>query len=57
MITVRLLLKDYNHLAKCLIPIGAQINMSMDDRIVMLKRHCRQFTKEEARDKISAHTR
>ena len=57
MIAVRLLLKDYNHLAKCLIPIGAQINMSMEDRIAMLKRHCRQFTKEEARAKITAHTR
>lgn len=54
MITVRLLLKDYNHLAKCLIPIGAQIDMPMEERIAMLKRQCRQFTKEEIRAKFTA---
>lgn len=55
MITVRLLMKDYDHLAKCFVPIGDQINMSTEERIAMLKRHCRQFTKEEARAKMNAH--
>ena len=57
MITVRLLLKDYNHLTKCFVPLRAQIVLSMEDRIAMLKRHCRQFTEEEARAKTTSRTR
>lgn len=47
MLTVYLLAKNYDHVAKCLVPIGAQIDMSMEERILMLKRHTRQFTKEQ----------
>jgi hypothetical protein len=47
MITLRLLMKDYEHLARCLVPIGDQISMTMDERVAMLKRHTRRFTEEE----------
>jgi len=53
MITVRLLMKDYERLARCLVPIGAdQISMTMDERVAMLKRHTRRFTEEEIRQKF-----
>ncbi|ETS76340.1 hypothetical protein PFICI_11727 [Pestalotiopsis fici W106-1] len=48
MITIRLLQKDYKCLARCMIPIGErQLSMSMDERIALLKRHTRKFTREE----------
>ncbi|KAH8904991.1 fatty acid desaturase [Coniochaeta sp. PMI_546] len=53
MITVRLLMKDYEHLARCLVPIGDQISMSMDERVAMLKSHTRRFTEEEIRQKFA----
>ena len=52
MITVRLLMKDYHTLARCLVPIGSQISMSFDERVAMLKSHTRQFTEEEIRQKF-----
>ena len=51
MLTFNLLTKNYAHLEKCLIPIGAQIDMSTEERIAMLKSHTRQFTKEELKAK------
>jgi hypothetical protein len=54
MITVRLLRKDYTHLARCLVPIGAQIDMTLEERAEMLKRHTRKFTEEEIRVKFAA---
>jgi hypothetical protein len=53
MITVRLLMKDYEHLAKCLVPIGDQIAMSMDERVAMLKNHTRRFSEEEIKQKFA----
>ena len=41
MITVRLLMKDYAHLARCLVPIGEQMDMTLEERAVMLRRHTR----------------
>lgn len=52
MITVRLLMKDYAHLAKCLVPMGDQIDMTLDERAEMLRRHTRRFTEEEIREKF-----
>ncbi|KAF2175660.1 hypothetical protein K469DRAFT_679616 [Zopfia rhizophila CBS 207.26] len=49
MMTVRLLMKDYEHLAKCLVPMGNQVHMTMDERIQMLKRKTRAFSKERVR--------
>lgn len=52
-ITVYLLRKDYEHLARCLVPIGEkQIAMTMEERVAMLKRHTRRFTEEEIRKKF-----
>lgn len=52
MITVRLLMKDYEHLARCLVPIGDQISMSMEERAAMLRRHARRFSEAEIRQKF-----
>ncbi|KAK6858004.1 fatty acid desaturase [Apiospora arundinis] len=53
MITIRTLMKDYHHLAKCMIPIGeAQMAMSLDERAKYLQRRTRRFTEEEIRAKF-----
>ncbi|KAI0449567.1 fatty acid desaturase [Xylaria acuta] len=52
MITVRLMMRDYEHLARCLVPIGDQIDMTMEQRAAMLKRHTRRFSEEEIREKF-----
>jgi hypothetical protein len=52
MITVKLLMKDYEHLAKCLVPIGEdQLAMTMEERVEHLKRRTRRFTDEEMKQK------
>ncbi|KAK3358080.1 hypothetical protein B0T25DRAFT_590116 [Lasiosphaeria hispida] len=56
-ITVRLLQKRYDILARALVPIGArQKAMSLDERAVMLRRHTRQFSEAEVRDKFRTLT-
>lgn len=53
MMTLSLLRKDYEHLAKCMVPIGEkQIRMTMEERVAMLKRHTTAFTEEEIRVKF-----
>ncbi|KAL6859764.1 hypothetical protein ACO1O0_003788 [Amphichorda felina] len=52
MITVRLMLKDYKTLAKCMVPIGDQISMTLDERAELLKSHTRRFTEEDLRKKF-----
>ncbi|KAK0622442.1 hypothetical protein B0T14DRAFT_513882 [Immersiella caudata] len=53
-ITIRLLMKDYDTLAKCLVPIGAkQIAMTHEERMAMLKSHTRQFSEEEIAEKFN----
>ncbi len=52
MITVRLMMRDYEHLARCLVPIGDQINMTMEQRVTMLKRHTRRFSEQEIAEKF-----
>lgn len=52
MITFRLLRKDYEHLAKCLVPMGDQIHLTMDGRVKLLKRLTRKFTEEEIAEKF-----
>lgn len=52
MITVRLMMRDYEHLARCLVPIGDQINLTMEQRVAMLKRHTRRFSEQEIRQKF-----
>lgn len=55
-LTVRLLMKDYKTLAKCLVPIGPeQIAMTMEERAAFLKDHTRQFTEEEIARKFKVN--
>jgi len=51
MITYRLMKKDYDHLARCLVPIGDQIGMSHDEIATMLKTKTKKFTEEDIRRK------
>jgi len=53
MVTVRLMMKDYETLARCMVPIGdMQIAMTLEERAEYLKRHTRRFTEEEIREKF-----
>lgn len=48
MITFKLLMKDYEHLAKCMVPIGEeQLAMTLEERAAHLKSRTRRFTEEE----------
>lgn len=47
MITVKLLQKDYNYLARCLVPIGIQIGMSIEAIAALLETKTRRFTEDE----------
>lgn len=51
MLTVTLLSKNYEHLARCLVPMGVQMKMTMEERVEMLKRKTRRFTEEEIAEK------
>jgi len=44
--------KDYDHLAKCLVPIAQQIKMSHEERVDMLRSKTRRFTEEDIRRKF-----
>ncbi|KAK3369787.1 fatty acid desaturase-domain-containing protein [Lasiosphaeria ovina] len=53
-ITVRLLCKDYDHLARRLVPIGSeQMALTLEGRAAMLKTHTRAFTSDEITQKYS----
>ncbi|KAI0968733.1 hypothetical protein F4678DRAFT_474447 [Xylaria arbuscula] len=55
MITIRLLLKDYDHLAKCMVPIGKeQLAMNLSDRASLLKSHTLRFSEEKIREKFKS---
>lgn len=54
MLTFRLLRKDYMHLAKCLVPIGSQIDMSLEEIAAMLKTKTKRFSEEDIRKKFPA---
>ena len=47
MLTVKLLQKDYSHLATCLVPIGSQIGMSQQEIADMLRTKTRRFTEKD----------
>lgn len=51
MLTINLLRKNYEHVARCLVPIGAQMDMSMEERVEMLKRKTRRFSEREIAEK------
>ena len=47
MITFSLLSKNYMHLARCLVPMGKQMDLTMEERAEMLRRKTRKFSEEE----------
>ncbi|KAI1141948.1 hypothetical protein F5Y05DRAFT_422217 [Hypoxylon sp. FL0543] len=52
-ITIRLLLHHYEHLARCMVPIGErQIKMTIEQRAAMLQRCTRRFSEDEIREKF-----
>ncbi|EME45460.1 hypothetical protein DOTSEDRAFT_79442 [Dothistroma septosporum NZE10] len=54
MMTVKLLQKDYLHLASCLVPMGDQISMSQQEIADMLRTKTRRLTEEAIRQKFGA---
>jgi hypothetical protein len=52
MITVRLMMKDYAYLAERMVPIGAQMGMSMEERMGLLRSCTRKFSEEEIERKF-----
>ncbi|KAL9468996.1 hypothetical protein ACSS6W_010690 [Trichoderma asperelloides] len=52
MITYRLMVKDYETLAKCMVPLGAQADLTMEGRIKYLKSLTRKFSEEEIQKKF-----
>lgn len=52
MITFRVLRKDYEHLARCLVPIGDQIGKSNAELAAMLQTKTRKFSEEDIRKKF-----
>lgn len=51
MVTVRLMMKDYDTLAKCLVPMGDQIELTMEGRVALLKKLTRKFSEEQILEK------
>ncbi|KAF2681213.1 hypothetical protein K458DRAFT_310035 [Lentithecium fluviatile CBS 122367] len=51
MITFTLLAKNYEHLARCLVPMGEQMKMTVEERAEMLRRKTRKFSEEEIAEK------
>lgn len=47
MITFSLLAKNYEHLARCLVPLGGQNDLSIEQRAEMLRSKTRKFSEEE----------
>jgi hypothetical protein len=46
-ITYRLLRKDYDHLARCLVPIGDQIGKSHQELVSLLRSKTQRFSEEK----------
>ena len=54
MLTVNLLCKNYEQVAKCLVPINKhQLELTMEGRVELLKKLTRRFTEEEIKEKFS----
>ncbi|KAI9734312.1 MAG: hypothetical protein M1834_002416 [Cirrosporium novae-zelandiae] len=52
MITFKLLQKDYDHLAKCLVPMGDQIKMNHQELADMLRTKAKQFSEADIQKKF-----
>ncbi|KAJ9613489.1 hypothetical protein H2200_003431 [Cladophialophora chaetospira] len=53
MITFKLLAKDYTYLAKCLVPIGNQMGMTIPEIAALLETKTRRFTEAEIQRKFN----
>jgi hypothetical protein len=51
MITMSLLSKNYMHLAKCLVPMGEQMKLTVEERAEMLRKKTKRFSEEEIAEK------
>jgi hypothetical protein len=51
MISFNLVTKNYMHLARCLVPIGDQMEMTLEERAEMLRSKTKRFTEEEIAEK------
>ena len=47
MLTVKLLQKDYLHLARCQLPIGDQVMMSVSEIAALLETKTRRFSEDK----------
>ena len=54
MITYKLMVKDYTHLARCLVPIGRQIGMCIPELAALLETKTRRFTEAEIERKFKS---
>lgn len=54
MITVKVLMKDYEYLARRLVPVDNPRALSIEERVTLLKQHTRQFTDDEIRLKFKS---
>lgn len=52
MMTYRILRKDYDYLADCLVPMGDQKQLSKKEIAVMLRMKTRRFTEQEIVEKF-----
>lgn len=51
MLTMTLLSKNYDHLARCMVPMGDQMKLTHEEKVAMLKRKTRRFSEEEIAEK------
>ncbi|RDA84565.1 hypothetical protein CP532_1123 [Ophiocordyceps camponoti-leonardi (nom. inval.)] len=51
-ISLSLLRKDYDRLARCMVPMGDQRGLDLEGRVALLKRLTRRFSEEDMRDKF-----
>ncbi|KAF1914037.1 fatty acid desaturas-like protein [Ampelomyces quisqualis] len=51
MLTINLLRKNYDHIARCLVPMGDQMKLTHKERVAMLRRKTRKFSEEEIAEK------
>ncbi|OZJ01905.1 hypothetical protein BZG36_05097 [Bifiguratus adelaidae] len=54
MVTVKLLQKDDDYLAGCLVPMGEQIGKSHEELVALLKSKTRKFTEDDIRRKFKS---
>jgi len=52
MMTIRVLSKDYDRLARCLVPMGDQIKLTHQEKMNLLRRKTRKFSEQEIQEKF-----